>query len=181
MKRQLAITGTMIATLGLMLQVAQAQVLQTNSFNKKDMTLTLSGSGSSSDDLDTNVGSFDVGLEYFIADALSASLRQGVSFSDDETRDSDVDASTRFALDLYLGERAIVPFIGANIGYLYGDSVKDTFIAGPEVGFRLFITEDAFINFLVEYQFLFDDADEVDENYDDGRFVYSLGFGVRFD
>ncbi len=70
-------------------------------------------------------------------------------------------------------------FVGVSIGYLYGDNVNDTFIAGPEVGLRYFINDTTFVNMLVEYEFLFEDADEVDEQFDDGRYVYTVGLGVR--
>jgi hypothetical protein len=33
---------------------------------------------------------------------------------------------------------------------------------------------------MAEYQFFFDEADNVDDAFSDGQFVYSLGLGVKF-
>jgi hypothetical protein len=74
-----------------------------------------------------------------------------------------------------------VPYLGATIGYLYGDdSVDEQFIAGPEAGLKSFVNDTTFILAAVEYQFLFDDADDADEAFDDGRFVYTLGIGFKW-
>jgi hypothetical protein len=74
----------------------------------------------------------------------------------------------------------LFPYLGANIGYLYGDSVEEQFIAGLEGGVKYFVNDTTFITGGVEYQFLFKDTDEVDDNYDDGRFVYIVGIGFKF-
>lgn len=143
-----------------------------------DRTLALSGSGSSDSEFDSNVGSIELDLAMFLTDATAVSLRQGIGFADSRGS-SDWNASARLALDYFFDFTPMVPFVGVSIGYLYGDNVNDTFIAGPEVGLRYFINDTAFVNMLVEYEFLFEDADEVDEQFDDGRYVYTLGLGVR--
>ena len=154
-----------------------AQVL-TDGFMRGDRSLALSGSGSSDRDFDSNVASGELDLAWFLTDVTAVSLRQGFGFAD--TRgSSDWNASTRLALDYFFDFWPCAPFAGASIGYLYGDNVKNTFVAGPEIGFRHFINATTFFNVLVEYQFLFEDADDAEKQFDDGRFVYTLGLGVR--
>lgn len=147
-------------------------------FREGDRTFALSGSGSSDNDFDTTVASIEFEYGVFFTDTVAGMLRQGIGFAD--TGDgSDWNGSTRLALDWFFPTEAAVPFLGANIGYLYGDTVEEQFIAGPEAGLRVFVNETTFVNAVIEYQFLFEDADEADETFDDGRFVYALGLGVR--
>ena len=54
------------------------------------------------------------------------------------------------------------PFVGGSLGYIYGDAVSDTWVAGPEAGVRYFVNETTFILGLVEYEFFFDNADEAE-------------------
>lgn len=147
-------------------------------FERGDHTLTISGSGSSDHEFDSNVSSIELDLATFLTDSTAIAIRQGVGYADTRGND-DWNASTRLALDYFIPFEPCVPFVGLNFGYLYGDNVNETFIAGPELGLRHILNETTFINILVEYQFLFEDADEADEQFDEGRFVYTLGLGVR--
>ncbi len=103
----------------------------------------------------------------------------GVSFAD-VAGSSDWNGSSRLGLDFFLNLGHIKPFVGAGGGYVYGDTVKDQFIAGPNAGVLCFVNDTTFVSLGVEYQFLFKEADEVRDVYDDGRFVYALGMGVKW-
>ena len=149
--------------------------------------LTLGGGASNSVDFDGFSANLNASLGYFFTDTLEVAVRQTIAYSDvqaDPTGDSSAwNASTRVALDLHfpMGDRGqIMPFIGANIGFIYGESVNDTWIAGPEAGVKVFLDEQTFVFILAEYQFFFDEADEADDAFDDGAFVYSVGLGFRF-
>jgi hypothetical protein len=124
------------------------------------------------------VAALEVDYAHFLTDAVALALRQGIGFADVGGRD-DWNGSTRLALDYYFSGRRAVPFVGVNIGYLYGDAVKESFVAGPEAGLRAFINNTTFVNFVLEYEFLFEDANDADEQFDEGRFVYALGLGVK--
>ena len=43
----------------------------------------------------------------------------------------------------------------AYVGYVYGDSVRDTWEAAPEAGIKWFVGNDVFVYAQVEYQFFF--------------------------
>lgn len=58
--------------------------------------------------------------------------------------------------------------------------MNDSWIIGPEGGIKYFIVPSSFIFASIEYNILFDEADDLSETYDDGRIVYGLGLGVRF-
>jgi hypothetical protein len=149
-------------------------------FQAGDYELTLQGSGSSDNDLDNTTLSTEGSIGYFFNQALELGLRQGVSYADIEGGDDKWAGSSRGFVDLHFDLDRFQPFVGANLGYLYGDDVNDTFIAGPEAGVKFFFVPSTFLYFLGEYNFTFDDADQADEAFDDGRFVYALGMGFRW-
>ena len=148
-------------------------------YNAGDMEFSLSGSGSSDNDFDATTLSAEGAWGYFFTPMIEGVIRQGIGFSDTPD-DSDWNASTRLGVDFNFPFDRYVPYVGANIGYLYGDSVEEQFIAGPNVGLKSFVNQTTFILAAVEYEFLFDDKDEADEAFEDGRFVYTLGIGFKW-
>lgn len=149
-------------------------------FNPGDWTVSLQGSGSSDNDVDNTTLSIEASVGYFLSNSFEMGVRQGIGYSDVQSGSDVWNGSTRGYLDYNFDMQRWRPFLGVNFGYLYGDNVNDTWIAGPEGGIKYFLTPEAFLHALVEYNFTFDDADQADEAFDDGRFVYSLGFGIRF-
>ncbi len=142
---------------------------------------TLAGIGNSNEDVDAGTASIDAGIGFFIGPMLSIGARQSVGYADDNSGTT-VNASTRGFVDLQFNIGRIAPFIGANVGYIYGEGVNDTGAAGPEAGLKIYFgeTTDVFIFGRVEYQFYFDKGDEIDDVFQDGQFNYSLGIGMRF-
>ncbi|MBE0502330.1 MAG: hypothetical protein IBX47_12920 [Desulfuromonadales bacterium] len=141
--------------------------------------LTLSGSGASSNDFDTTNLSFDVGYGYFFNQNLEGVIRQSLNIID-QPGDNAYNASTRIGVDYNINLRNLHPFFGATVGYLYGDGVKESFIAGPEGGVKIFLSDSAFMIAAVGYDFIFEDADDANDAFDDGVYNYRLGFGYRW-
>lgn len=165
-----------VALLGFLLAPCAAMA----QFQMGDKEMTLSGNGSSDNDFDSTVAGVEASLGYFVSDNLEALIRQGVSVVDIPQGDNIWNGSTRLGLDYHFDLQMWQPFIGASIGYIYGDSVKDQFIAGPEVGLKAFVNTTTFILASVEYNVLFDDADKFDDQFSDGRYVYNLGVGFKW-
>ena len=167
----------LLAALGLFLipaTVAQAQ------FEEGDWELTLVGNGVANEDVDA--GTLDVGasLGYFLTDGLEVAVRQTLSY-DDDNNGTDLAGSTAAVLDFHFDLDRFTPFVGVGLGYIYGDTVaKDTFFAGPEAGLKYFVNSTTFLYGLIQYQFFFEDEDEVGDVLDDGAFVYSIGIGVKW-
>lgn len=164
-----------LAILGLFLLPITASA----NFQVGDKEVTLSGSGSSDNDLDYTTFAADFGFGYFYSEHFEAVLRQNVAVAD-TPGDSDWNGSTRIGADFNFDLQNWRPFVGATIGYLYGDSVNESFIAGPEVGVKTFVNDTTFVLASVGYDFIFDDADEADDAFSDGRFIYNLGLGFRW-
>ena len=160
--------------------VAAVQAASDHAFQQGDWELTLSGAGSNDKDFDTGGFNVQANLGYYIIDSLELSLRQGVGYVN--TGDDDAfTGSTRIAIDYHFDLDRWQPFIGANIGYLYGsDDYEESFIAGPEAGVKYFVNDTTFIFGTVGYDFLFEDTDDADDAIDDGQFVYGLGIGFKW-
>ena len=171
---------TLFALLGLIACSILPAAAQGQGFVAGDKTFNLSGNGSSNNDLDNTTVGLELALGYFFSDNLAGEIRQGLSVTDVPGSDDDWNGATRGALDLYLGTQDICPYIGASLGYIYGDAVADTWVAGPEAGLKFFVNSTTYIGLLVEYEFFFDEGDSVSDAFDDGRFVYSLGIGFKF-
>ena len=142
-------------------------------FHKGDREFSISGSGSSDNNVDNTVFSISAGLGYFFTDNLEGELRQRIDFVD-TPGDNFWGGSTELAADYHFNLGRIQPLIGASFGYIYGDDITDSWAGGPEAGAKIFINETTFVRAVVQYQFPFRDS------FDDGRFIYGLGLGVRF-
>ena len=81
------------------------------------------------------------------------------------------------AVDYHFDLGAWRPFIGGNIGYLYGShGAEGTGEIAPEAGIKYFLNPTTFIFGQAEYQVFF--RNQHGGNFDHGSFVYSLGLGV---
>ena len=149
-------------------------------FRQGDFEVTLAGSGANGPDFDGTAFNVGGSLGYFLTDEFEVALRQSILFTDVGGSGSDLNGSTRVAVDYNFNLGQWVPFVGANIGYAYGDTVSDTFVAGPEGGVKYFVNDTTFIFASVEYQFFFDEGDDLDDSFSDGQFLYGLGIGFKF-
>jgi len=146
-----------------------------------DNTFTLAGAGVSDDDLVDNDFSVNVAWSYFLTDTWEIAIRDNVILDDQEGSDDDWANTFRVALDWnFLTGGAVVPFIGASVGYTCGDRVEDTCLGGPEGGIRWFVNETTYILIMAEYLFDFDSGGDIDDSFDDGQFLYTAGIGFKF-
>jgi hypothetical protein len=146
--------------------------------------LTLTGAGASNQDADAGNASLQFSLGYYVIDQLEILVRQGVGYVDNDNLTgggTSVTASTAVALDYHFDLDRFQPFIGAGFGYNYGDSdVDETFFAGPEGGVKYFVNDTTFLYGLVQYQWFFDDAEDIEDNSEDGSFLYAVGIGFTW-
>ena len=164
-----------VAALALVLvpAVSQAQ------FRQGDWELTLSAQANNGPDFDGVSAGAQGSLGYFLADQLEISLRQSLTYTDFGPG-SAWNGTTRAALDFHFDRGRLQPFVGANIGYVYGQSVTDTWEAAPEAGVKYFVNSTTFLQFLVEYEFFFNKGSSISGAFSDGQFIYTLGIGFRF-
>jgi hypothetical protein len=167
--------GMMFAALLLLPAVASAQI-------RGPFELTFGASAVNSSRFDGFSAAGDASLGYFLTDQLEVGIRQTVTYND-VVSPRILDASTAAAVDFHfpLGERnEFMPFIGANLGYIYGSGVKNTFEGAPEGGLKYFVNNTTFLFVQVEYQFFFRKGSGIGNGFKDGQFVYTGGIGFRF-
>jgi len=142
------------------------------------MEYTLGGSGANDSDFEEGSGSLSGSIGHFHSEHGEFGVRQSAGWFDFGS--STWSGSTRAFYDYHFGDGNFRPLIGANIGYVYGgDRVNETFAAAPEAGLKWYVTESAFLFVLAEYQFFFEDAEDADDNFDSGSFIYTLGIGFN--
>ncbi len=148
-----------------------------------DWELTLNGTGTNNKQFNAASAGVGVGIGYFLTQNAEVAVRQSVNYLD-----ADHDAlgkkieggktmwngATRVALDWHFDLDRFQPFLGVNGGYVYGDGVKDTWIAGLEGGLKYYVHRNAFIFGLAEYQF------DLRGKFGDGQMVYNLGIGTNW-
>ena len=146
--------------------------------------LTLTGSGTSNEDADAGNAALQFSLGYFVFDQFELLVRQGVGYTDNDDvtgGGTSVIASTAVGVDYHFDLDRWQPFIGAAIGYNYGDSdVDETWFAGPEGGIKFYVKDDTFLYGLVQYQWFFDDSETFEDNANDGAFLYAVGIGFNW-
>lgn len=141
-----------------------------------DWEITLGGGGNA--DNHFNTGGFNLGgsFGYFLTDNWETGIRQSVGFSSSPDRWR---GSTRGAVDYNFQLGKFVPFIGANLGYVYGEDFDNTWAAAPEIGLKYFVLDKTFIFATGEYQFFFRHARDIDNRFKDGQFAITFGVGFN--
>lgn len=140
---------------------------------------TLAGSGTNDKDFDHGSWGLSASYGQFITENWEWVVRQSLNYAD-TAADDDWILATRVGVDYHFNVGNWRPFIGANIGYIYGDGVDNTGIAGPELGVKYYVKPETFIYLQTEYQFFFESADDVNDNFDDGAFAHTVGIGFNF-
>jgi hypothetical protein len=144
---------------------------------------SLSGTGSSDKDFNNSSFGISADLGWFTSDKSVWGVRQSLNFADIEGEDLSNDfwnGSTRGYYDYHFLDGNWRPFIGASLGVIYGDGVKDSGFAGPELGVKYYVLESTFILARAEYQFFFTDSGSASDNWNDGAFSYVFGMGYNF-
>ena len=148
-----------------------------------DREFSLSGTGSSDKNFDNS--SFGISGDYgwFTSDKSVWGIRQSINFADIEGEDLSNDfwnGSTRGYYDYHFLDGNWRPFIGASLGAIYGDGVKDSAFAGLEFGVKYYVLPKTYILARAEYQFFFSDSSSASDNWEDGAFAYVFGMGYNF-
>ena len=143
-------------------------------FEAGNWSLELNGTGSNDKDFENGQVAANGELGYFMSKELEFGIRQGVSWADSQLSSSIWNGSTAIFADWHFDMDRWQPYIGANLGYVYGDSTNDTWVAGPEGGVKYFVNSTTFIDARITYEFSLQDG------IDEGAFGYGLGIGFRW-
>jgi hypothetical protein len=122
----------------------------------------------------------DIALADALRDRLEWGIRHGLYYGEGADGDDTRKTAAHGFVDYHFDHDRWRSFLGANLEFFDDLSAGASWSAGPEGGLTCFLTPTAFVMTLIEYNFTFDDADRVHEAFNDGRFVYSLGLGLRY-
>jgi hypothetical protein len=86
----------------------------------------------------------------------------------------------RFALDQELASGAFRPFVGVNVGRLYGEAARDDWAAGVAAGARYFVQPRTFVRASAEYGWMFSHARGLNDRFAEGQWTWSMGLGFTF-
>jgi hypothetical protein len=162
----------LVPVLALLMAPALAQA----QFEAGNWALTLAGNGGNDQDFDGGSVGLSGSLGYFLSKEFEVGLRQGLTWSDaaEGGGGSVWTGDTRVFVDYHFDMDRWQPYVGAFIGYLYGDVADESWIAGPEVGVKYFVNSTTFIDVNAAYAF------NLEEGLDSGAFFYGLGIGFRW-
>lgn len=146
---------------------------------KGDWEFTLGGGGGTNKDFDDSLGGVNFSVGYFLSDTLELSARQTINYSNGSTGGADYNGSTFVAIDQHFGTGRVRPFIGINLGGLYGDTTNDTMAAGLEGGVKAYVMPKTFVFALVNYAWTFTNSDSVTDSFNDGALLWTLGVGFN--
>jgi hypothetical protein len=143
--------------------------------------ITLGGAGAANQDMDDSYGGVNFSVGIFTTPQIEWSVRQSILYANPSPGGNEWNGSTRVAFDFHLaGRERLRPFIGANIGGVYGESITDTFAAGLEAGLKHYVQPRTFIYAMAEYAWFFTRTSRLDNNFRDGQFNWSVGLGFNF-
>ncbi len=152
--------------------------------DKGDREFSLSGTGSSDQDFDSASLGISADLGWYVNDKMVAGIRQSVNYADiqgENATDDFWNGATRGYINHHFMDDRARPFVGASLGGIYGDGVKETAFAGLETGIKYYVRTKTFILARAEYQFLFSDTDDASDAFqDDGSWAYTVGLGYLF-
>jgi hypothetical protein len=145
-----------------------------------DSSFTIAGSGSNDKNFDSGAYGITAELGYFQTDAWQAGVRQSINgFAGDEAKNAWNGASRVFVNYNFL-EDSYRPYLGVNLGGIYGKGVSNTGTAGVEAGLKMYVLDKTYINFGAEYAFLFEDTNDFENKSNNGIILYTIGVGFNW-
>ena len=144
--------------------------------------ITIGGNGSSNRDLNSSNGGAAGSYGYYFSNTFEGVLRQTVSYSNPKGPNGNVwNGESTVAGDWLLDSSgALRPFVGANLGWVYGSNVRSSAAAGLETGLRFYVAPRTFIYAMADYGWLFSHDNAIAARFTTGLWNWGLGMGFNF-
>ncbi|MCP5202426.1 MAG: hypothetical protein H6977_20710 [Gammaproteobacteria bacterium] len=135
--------------------------------------MTLTGTGQSTNDFDRSNFGLTGSLGYYYTKNWVFSVKQGIQANDsgDHTL---INSRTIFQGAYQWDFAKWQPYVGMNIGAIYGAGLDDEALLGPELGLKYYVNESTFVFGSIAYEVPLDDC------CNDGVVPYSVGIGFNF-
>lgn len=134
---------------------------------------TLTGTGQSNTDFDRSNFGLGGSLGYYYTKNWLFSVKQSLQVNDNGDHTL-LGSRTMFQAAYQWDLAKWQPYLGMNIGGVYGAAVSDDALFGPELGVKYYVNESTFIFANVAYEM------PIDECCNDGTIPYGLGIGFNF-
>ena len=121
----------------------------------------------------TDTTALEIGLGHFVTDELQLGIAVGGVWSEGDDVYS-IGANAKYHFNT---QGQIVPYVGANIGFLDAD-YADGFVWGPVIGAKFFVTDSDNVFLFLEYNYLIYSGDI--DNYIDDQHSLLAGIGFKF-
>lgn len=182
---------SLAAALGCLLSLAPAGLHAQNTIGTTDTTiygaargdneLMIGGGGGTNKEFDSSFGGVNFAYGHYFTDGLEAGVRQSIDYTNPDQGSQRWNGSTRLFLDQNLAiSGRWRPFLGVNLGRIYGESVSDTWAAGLEGGVKYYVMPRTFVSAGIEYGWYFQHSDNLDNSFDDGQWNWTVGVGFNF-
>ena len=150
-----------------------------------DREFSIAGTGSSDKNLDSGSFGATADIGWYLRDSLILGIRQSANYASIEgesfTDDFWNGATRGYANYQFAPTERLRPLVGASLGVIYGDGVKDSGFAGLELGAKYYVRTKTYLLGRAEYQWFFESSSDVDDAFkDNGAWAYTLGMGYNF-
>lgn len=145
--------------------------------NAGNWEATLTGTGQSDDEFESSAFGVTGSLGRYLTKNWLVTFKQGLTLDEESalTGDSTLVNGRSVLQGAYQFDMAKwQPYIGMNVGYVYGASTDDEAIFGPELGLKYFVNESTFMFGNIGYEVPFDEC------CNNGSVPYSLGIGFTY-
>ena len=143
--------------------------------------LTFGGSGGSNNELSDSFGGGSASYGMYFNNEWQGVIRQSLNYRNPSGGATTWDGATRIGADYHITTLGMaMPFFGATFGRIYGTSLRDTWAAGLEAGLKYYVQRKVFVFAMGEYNWLFQRARDVDNNFGDGQIIFTAGIGFNF-
>jgi hypothetical protein len=126
------------------------------------------------DDLTSHLVGGEARIAYYVTPNIPVSVEQAVFNTIDTSSDDGWGGRSVVGIDFQGNFGGWRPYIGANVGGVYGKGVQDSFVAGPEIGFEVDFSRRWFMYAKAAYDVVFRN------DIEDGIIIGGLGAGYRF-
>ena len=143
---------------------------------------TIGGNGSTNTRFNNSIGGITASYGYFFDNAWEGVIHQSVSYSNPQGSGGNTwTGETLGALDFnFITSGPIRPFVGPNLGWLYGNHGRDTAAAGGEAGAKFYVMPRTFIYAMANYDWLFRHDKAIFARSNTGVWDWSVGVGFNF-
>lgn len=139
-----------------------------------DYEVTLSGSGTSTNNFDANTFGATGTLAYFLTQTVEVGVEQSFGFGVGSETDDVWNGRSLVFADYNFDLGRFRPYVGATVGGVYGKGVDDDGVWGFRGGMKYYVSEATFAQLGAAYTPTFS------QPFDKASLNYTLGIGFNF-